>query len=63
MHHPGVNLMEEDFMAHKEDPGEHVLDHGIATCAPLVKGIEQLSTSQPLVLDVTHQLGERRERL
>ena len=53
--------MEEDFMAHKEDPGEHVLDHGIATCAPLVKGIEQLSTSQPLVLDVTHQLGERRE--
>ena len=58
MHHPRIDLMEEHFVADKEDAGEHVLDDRISTCTSLVKGIEQLSTSQTLVLNVAHQLGE-----
>ena len=63
MHHPRINLVEEYFVAHEQDAREHVLDHGIATRTPLVKGIEQLATPQTLVLDVAHQLGECWERL
>ena len=39
VYQPGIDLMEEDLVAHEKNSGEHILDHRIATHASLVDGV------------------------
>ena len=40
MNEPGINLMEEDLVAHEKNAGEHVLNHWVTTNASLMKRIQ-----------------------
>jgi len=53
MDKPGIYLMKEDFVAYKEDAGKHVLDYWVATDTPLMQSVEELSTSESLLFDIS----------
>ena len=53
MDKPGIDLMKEDFVAYKEDAGKHVLDYWVATDTPLMQSVEELSTSESLLFDIS----------
>lgn len=60
---PGVDLMEEHFVADEENAGKHVFDHGVPADAPLMNSVEELATAKTLLHDVCVELDQGREEL
>jgi len=54
---PCVDLVEEYFMADKEDAGEHILYYWVSADAPLVESVKELPAAESLLLDVGVKLG------
>ena len=63
MNDPGIDLMEENLMAHKEDTCEHVLDHRVSRRATQMKRVKQLASNKLLILDLVHKGVESQKHL
>ena len=63
VNNPCIELMVKHLMAAKQDPWKHVFNNWVATCALLVKRIQDFSSSLALLFYLKHEVKKSWEHL
>lgn len=61
MDKPSIHLMVKHFVTHEQNAGKHVFDNWVATHASLMDCVQQLSSSQTMLLNISVKLSKCRE--